>query len=309
MAQYNLKDKMNSWGPFEEREAMWHLFSVGNPNEGHGLALPRMIDDMHAQYIAHHLEFSTGQRYVGHIPYTTDRCGPVAKDWAPAYLPWEEFFEKSLEFVKSRLEILRTQGETVSKVMILVGHGGNHDLTKRKAERELKKRCGVEKVVALSAMVSGTTGVKVLNALEEVAETQIKEKGERFGYSDPEELAFFYSQLLLSAGHASHMEHSLAAAMHVCNLEKVALMNQLLEKDFETALHKWPPIGGLGGYLLAGGKYTEALGTEDNDRYGLWNCLNGLKTLDEGRLVIAPELGTLVHRISLEEKQAILQKT
>jgi len=60
---------------------------------------------------------------------------------------------------------------------------------------------------------------------------------------------------------------------------------------------------------LAGGKYTEALGTEDNDRYGLWNCLNGLKTLDEGRLVIAPELGTLVHRISLEEKQAILQKT
>ena len=85
-------------------------------------------------------------------------------------------------------------------------------------------------------------------------------------------------------------------------------MNVLLEKNFEEALKNWPTIGGLGGYLLAGGKYTEALGTEDNDKFGLWNCLNGLRSLNKGRLVVVPELGALIHRISLETKTQIVNK-
>ena len=112
----------------------------------------------------------------------------------------------------------------------------------------------------------------------------------------------------MSTGHASHTEHSLGAALGVCNIKKVEIMNELLEKDFEKALKTWPPIGGLGGYLLAGGKYTDALGTQENDKYGLWNCLTGLRTLNKGKLIVASELGSLIHKISLQEKIDIINK-
>ena len=113
---------------------------------------------------------------------------------------------------------------------------------------------------------------------------------------------------MLSTGHASHTEHSLIAAMGLCDMKKVEIMNTLLEKNFESALKKWPALGGLGGYLLAGGKYTEALGSEDNDKYGLWNCLNGLRTFNNGKLIVDPELGALVQRVSLETKIELINK-
>ncbi|MGV9172417.1 MAG: hypothetical protein ACOC35_07610, partial [Promethearchaeia archaeon] len=161
---------------------------------------------------------------------------------------------------------------------------------------------------ALSAMVSGNNAVHILNELEALAKEQLKLHETRFECDDPEELAFLYSRMAMSAGHASHAEHSLAAAMGLCDMNKVRIMNQFLGKDFENALAQWPPIGGLGGYLLKGGKYTDALGTEDNDKYGLWNCLNGLKTLNDGKLIVAPELGNLVHKISLKLKKQIIRK-
>jgi len=68
------------------------------------------------------------------------------------------------------------------------------------------------------------------------------------------------------------------------------------------------PIGGLGGYLFAGGKYIEALGTEEDDKYGFLNCLNGLRTLNNGKLIGEPDLGHLIHRISLETKIQIINK-
>ena len=141
-----------------------------------------------------------------------------------------------------------------------------------------------------------------------LANETIEKKTSQFGYDNAEDLADFYTKLLLSAGHASHAEHSLGAALGACDMKKVEIMNALLEKNFEKALKKWPAIGGLGGYLLAGGKYTEALGTEDNDKFGLWNCLNGLRSLNNGKLVVVPELGALIHRISLETKTQIVNK-
>ena len=71
-------------------------------------------------------------------------------------------------------------------------------------------------------------------------------------------------------------------------------MNQELEKDFEAALKKWPPLGGLGGFLLAGGEYTEALGTKENDKFGLWKCLKRLRRLDHGKVRVYKELGELM---------------
>ncbi len=136
----------------------------------------------------------------------------------------------------------------------------------------------------------------------------ITEKKKWLGCETPQELVDLYSKIVFSVGHASHMEHSLAAAMGMCDMNKVAIMNQLLEKDFEAALKKWPPLGGLGGYLLAGGKYTEALGTEDNDKMNLWNCFKGLRDLNNGKLVISPELGLVIQEYSVKEKIDMINK-
>lgn len=308
MKEYILKDRMDDWGPFEEKESKWIIFSVGNPYEGHGFALSRNIDDLHAKKAANDLEFHTGQRYVAHIPYTTDRCGDVAKDWAPYYIPWEDFYRKSVDFMKYFIDLIRNRGEEVSRVMLVTGHGGNANLLERKCQREIQNELDVKKFISLTALVSRKNAVRVLEEVKELAHDTIEKKGFQYGYDNADDLTDFYTKLLLSAGHASHAEHSLGAALGVCDMNKVGIMNSLLEKDFEKALKKWPAIGGLGGYLLAGGKYTEALGTEENDKFGLWNCLNGLKSLNNGKLVVVPELGALIHRISLETKTQIVNK-
>ena len=168
---------MNDWGPFEEKESKWLIFSVGNPNEGHGYALHRNIDDLHAKKIAYDLEFKTGQRYVAHIPYTTDRCGPVAKDWAPAWLPWEEFYRNSIEFMKFHIQHIRERKEEVSRVMITIGHGGNADLTKRKIQREMEKELDIKKCVSVGALVSAKSAISVLNELEPLAKQIIESRG------------------------------------------------------------------------------------------------------------------------------------
>ena len=299
---------MDSLGPFEGNESKWLLFSVANPYERHGPALPLMTDDFHAKRAAYELELRTGQKYVAHVPYTTDRCGPVAKEWAPYYMPWEEFYDKTVNFLKYNINLLRNRGEEISYVMLLVSHGGNADIMERKYQREIQKELELKKFFSITAHVSRKNAVRVLEEVKKFSIKIIEKEGHRYGCSTPEELSDLYTKILLSTGHASHTEHSLIAAMGLCDMKKVAIMNSLLEKNFELALKKWPALGGLGGYLLAGGKYTEALGSEDNDKYGLWNCLNGLRTINNGKLIIAPELGALIHRISLETKSEIINK-
>jgi hypothetical protein len=309
MSEYDLKEKMGDWGPFGEKESKWLIFSVGNPNEGHGYALPRNIDDLHAKKCAYDLEFHTGQRYISHIPYTTDRAGDVAREWSPFYSPWKEFLQTSIDFMKYFVNIIRNREEEVSRIMLVTGHGGNDDLTNRKVQKEIQKELDVKKFIAITALVSRKDAVRVLEEVKKLSIEIIENKGPQFGYTNADELSDFYTKVLLSAGHACHTEHSLGAAMGVCDMKKVEVMNSLLEKNFEQALKKWPPIGGLGGYLLAGGKYTDALGTQDNDKYGLWNCLNGLKNLNHGKLIVIPELGALIQRLSLEIKTEIINKS
>jgi len=304
----SLKGRMDDWGPWEKKESKWLLFSVGNPNEGHGYGLPRNIDDLHAKKAANDLEFQTGQRYVAHIPYTTDRCGDVARDWAPYYIPWDEFYRKSVDFMKYFIEIIRNRGEEVTRVMLITGHGGNGNLEQKKIQHQIQKELDVKKFIAITALVTMKDAPLVLEEVKNLAFKIIEKQGSHYGRDSPEDLADFYTKILLSAGHACHTEHSLAAALGACDMIKVEVMNKMLEKNFEEALKRWPPIGGLGGYLLAGGKYTEALGTEDNDKYGLWNCLKGLKNLDQGRLIVIPELGHIIHQVSLKTKAEIINK-
>ena len=105
---------------------------------------------------------------------------------------------------------------------------------------------------------------------------------------------------MLSNAHAGHFEHSLGAALGVLDEEKLDIMNEELERDFDAALAKWPPLGGLGGFLLAGEEYTKALGTRDNDKFGLWKCMKTLRKLNNGRVLIFKELGELILNLLAE---------
>ena len=120
------------------------------------------------------------------------------------------------------------------------------------------------------------------------------------GEENPRQIKRTLIQILLSIAHAGHFEHSLGAALGVLDEAKLEIMNKELEKDFEAALNKWPPLGGLGGFLLAGGEYIEALGTKDNDKFGLWKCLKRLRRLDKGRVKVFKELGELMITLLVE---------
>ncbi|MGM0470458.1 MAG: hypothetical protein ACQERB_16880, partial [Promethearchaeati archaeon] len=113
-------------------------------------------------------------------------------------------------------------------------------------------------------------------------------------------------QILLSTGHAGHMEHSMGYALDIMDKEKLEIMNQQLEKNFEETIKKFPPVGGLGGYLLAGGKYEKALGSKRNDKFGLWNCLKTLRKLDKGRIKPYKELGKMVIDMIIDAYAEIL---
>ena len=104
------------------------------------------------------------------------------------------------------------------------------------------KELDVKKFVAITAHVSRKNVVRVLEEVKILANETIEKKTSQFGYDNAEDLADFYTKLLLSAGHASHAEHSLGAALGACDMKKVEIMNALLEKNFEKALKKWPAI-------------------------------------------------------------------
>lgn len=302
----NLAGRMDDWGPWGANEGQWLLFTIGNPEEGHGAALPRMIDDLHAKNLAYQVEFRTGARYVAHVPFTTDRCGPVARDWAPRYLPEGEAFDRTVAFLRYHVELLRELGLPARRALLIVGHGGNAIFLEREAALREALELEAMRVVSafgiLQAASADGTG-RAFEVIERLARARAG-PGE-----DPDDLAFQYFQLLASAGHASHMEHTLAAAMGACDRAKLARQNQALAEDFEDALARWPPLGGLGGYLLAGGKYTAALGTRAHDKYGLWHCLDGLRMLHGGQVHVDEALGKALLAAVVDELCAIVTGT
>lgn len=100
------------------------VLSIGNEREGHGPALYEDTDSFFAINVATDVAKKTGARYVGHIPYTTDRVGDIAKAWMPAYMPFDEFIVASLEFLRSIVFQYKELLEDRLKLIIVVGHGG-----------------------------------------------------------------------------------------------------------------------------------------------------------------------------------------
>ncbi|NHJ22700.1 MAG: hypothetical protein EAX91_17285 [Candidatus Lokiarchaeota archaeon] len=289
----SLEGKMDDWGPFGENEGKWLIFSIGNPVEGHGFALPRNIDDIQSQRVAHLISCKTGARYVAHIPWATDNYTSIATDWAPKSIPVEELVENIIKFIKFHIDIYKKMDLPTSRVLIYSGHGGNNPLVSY--EKVLKDALNLDKLI-----ISTTEGVaeenvdRILVELDKISE-KIAKNGE-----NPKKIRGTLVKILLSNAHAGQFEHSLGAALGVLDEEKLDIMNEELERDFDAALAKWPPLGGLGGFLLAGEEYTKALGTRDNDKFGLWKCMKTLRKLNNGRVLIFKELGELILNLLAE---------
>ena len=113
-------------------------------------------------------------------------------------------------------------------------------------------------------------------------------------------------KILMTNAHAGHFEHSLGAALGVLDFKKLEVMNKELERDFEAALDKWPPLGGLGGFLMKGGKYVQAFGTKKEDKHGHWKCLKSLRTLNHGKIKVVKELGELIINLLVEHYSGLI---
>ena len=284
--EISLEGKMDNWGPFGINEGKWLIFSIGNPEEGHGYALPRNVDDLLAQRVAHLISCKTGARYVAHIPWSTDFADPAAKDWAPKFIPVNKLVKKLIQFLKYHLSIYQELELYTPKVFIFTGHGGNNPLSNY--ADIIKQSLKLEKLIISKTDDIKNDANKILESARELTQ-KLTPNGEA-----PRKIASIISKILLSAGHAGHMEHSIGATLGVLDDEKLSIMNEILQKDFESALEQWPPIGGLGGFLLKGGKYVEAFGTEKEDYHGLWKCLKSLRELDNGRIKPIKELGEMI---------------
>ena len=284
---------MDDWGPFGENEGKWLVFSIGNPVEGHGYALPRNIDDLHSQRVAHLISCKTGARYVAHIPWATDNFTSIATDWAPKSIPVEEIVEKIINFIGFHIDIYKKMDLPASKVFIYSGHGGNNPLVLYKDE--IQDALDIEKlIISTTESVAEDNVDRIIVELDKLAE-KIARDGE-----DPKKIRGILIKILLSNAHAGHFEHSLGAALGVLDEQKLRIMNEELERDFEAALAKWPPLGGLGGFLLTGGEYTQALGTKDNDKAGLWKCMKTLRKMNKGKVLVFKELGELIINLLVE---------
>jgi hypothetical protein len=289
----SLEGKMDDWGPFGKNEGKWLIFSIGNPEEGHGYALPRNIDDLHSQRIAHLISCKTGARYVAHIPWATDNFTAIAKDWAPKSISVQEIVPLIKEFITFHLEIYKKMDLPTTHVLIYSGHGGNSPLVLY--TDELRKALNLNKlIISSSDDFAEKIEDRALKEVDELSKT-LSKNGE-----DPKQIRRILIQILLSIAHAGHFEHSLGAALGVLDEKKLTIMNEQLELDFEGALRKWPPLGGLGGFLLQGDVYTKFLGTKDDDKFGLWKCLKRLRRLDNGKVKVFKELGQLMIDLLVE---------
>ena len=296
-----LNGKMQDWGPFGKEEGKWLIFSIGNPEEGHGYALPRNIDDLHSQRVAHLISCKTGGRYVAHIPWSTDTVGPMARDWSPKSIPVNEIVPKIIDFLQYHINIYDEMGFPTSNVFIYSGHGGNIPLIQ--FTEEIKSKLHLKHlIISPTEEVSDQIADKVLRELHKLSIDLAKE-GE-----NPKNLMRKYVKIVTTIDHADHFEHSLAATMGILDLKKLEIVNNELEKDFEAALKRWPPLGGLGGFLLQGGIYTEKLGTKEDDINGHWNCLKTLRRLNNGKIVVVQEIGDLIINQIVDFYSAILNK-
>ena len=235
---------LETYGPFPPAQAHTVIFSVGNDFEAHGFALSPRIDSIVSKEISLRTARICGAYYCGHIPSCTDELGPVAKAWSPNYMPFEEFFDSIIEFIRHHILELTFKPE---KVLIIVTHNGN-----RKIERCAKDL---------------TKGLEIPTRARMPAMSRLPERTDYEGYD---------TALAISnegGEHAYIIEHALGAYLGCLDSDKLNAMNEIAAKNPIEALQNWPSIAGLGGYLECGDSRYEPL----REMPALLHCLEDFK--------------------------------
>jgi len=234
MIDLKVKDtELAACGPYPASRSKVLVFTQGNDFEWHGPALPADVDSRVTISIALRFIERTGARLAAHVPFTSDRVGEIAKDWCPAYIPYDEFKQKLKDCMGA---VVRSWPDEVTRVLLLLGHGGVWTLVGESAE--LSEAVGVE---TRAVFVPGLAGKEV-------------ELPDDFEGTDT------LRRIISGKGeHAYIMEHSIAAHLGCLDRDKLGELNRLAAKDPEAALRRWPPIAGLGGYVKYGGERYEPL--------------------------------------------------
>jgi creatinine amidohydrolase/Fe(II)-dependent formamide hydrolase-like protein len=266
------RPEIEACGKFPPERRKVFIFSVGNDFEAHGPALPAEIDSLMARMLANQLALNTGAYYWGHIPFTSDRVGAIARDWSPLHIDFERFTEKTVAFIKAAMAQFPWPAE---RIVIFVGHGGLVPLLMM--GEELSGKFGVKTRVGFVAGVGRVELPKHLEARDTV------------------------EKILLGAGeHAYILEHSVAAALGVLDWGKLEQLNREAAQDPEALLKRHPALAGLGGYQLFG----------DPKRYGglkevgLEFVLNDF--LKRKKMVVSAELGELLVAAALKTAELLL---
>lgn len=194
------------------------VFSLGNPLEAHGPALPSDIDDRTAATVSVRLCNATGARYLGPVPFTTDGLFELAPRWAPMALPPDVFLDELARFCGRQLEAFYDDlgWSRPDLVLFLSGHGGNRIVSDHLGELALA--LGVRSVDYTLCM---TTDGLELGPIQ----------------------------------HAASTEHAVAAALgRGCfDPEALAALGDLSDDaTFYAALQRWPAFAGMAGFYLFG---------------------------------------------------------
>ncbi len=266
------RQEIEACGKFPPERRRVFIFSVGNDFEAHGPALPPEVDSLMARMLSNQLAVNTGAYYAGHIPYTSDRVGEIARAWSPLHIDFELFLEKTVGLIKEAMSKFPWPAE---RIIIFVGHGGLIPLLMM--GDDLSKKIGVKTRVGFVAGVGKVDLPKNLEARDAV------------------------EKILAGAGeHAYILEHSVAAAMGVLDWEKLEKMNQEAARDPEALLRKHPALAGLGGYQLFGDPKKYGCLKE----VGLEFVLNDF--LSRKKMVVSKELGEILIQAGLKTAELLL---
>ncbi|HZW57986.1 MAG TPA: hypothetical protein VFF30_16975 [Nitrososphaerales archaeon] len=203
--------------PFDRRCRRLIVFSIGARNESHGSALPSNIDDYMAIFAASSTAMRLGLTYAGHLPYSSDRAGPVALDWNPSYMPKEELVDRILHDMRYVIKVQKELGNDPIHVLLVSGHGGNNFLSEY--TKYLTEKLGVP--FHYFPPFPGSPSV----------------------YSEK-----FRRRLVIT--HADDGEHSVGLYLGLLDERKLLEINEVAREDPIQALRRNPAIMGLGFYVL-----------------------------------------------------------
>lgn len=102
------------------------IYSIGASDEDHSPALPNNTDDVWAKRISLVTSEKLGADYRGHLPFSGDGVGDIAKAWNHNYVPQEELVEGVKNWIINDIQL--NKGERFNHISIISGHGGNNFL-------------------------------------------------------------------------------------------------------------------------------------------------------------------------------------